>query len=74
MSREISLVIESLYSAITKYFSDDESNLSKIKEWFELNVRGDDQLIANRSKVSAIWLYKQLKQHKPNINIPDDIL
>ncbi|XVN41442.1 MAG: hypothetical protein RCO49_02585 [Rickettsia endosymbiont of Argas persicus] len=67
MSREISLVIESLYSAITKYFSDDESNLSKIKEWFELNVRGSDQLIANRSKVSAIWLYKQLKQYKSNI-------
>ncbi|XVN40587.1 MAG: hypothetical protein RCO49_07295 [Rickettsia endosymbiont of Argas persicus] len=68
MSREISLVIELLSSAIEKYFAkNSQLDLINIKKWFENNIRGGDRLIANRSKVSAIWLYKQLKQYKSNI-------
>ncbi|KJV78058.1 putative SMC domain protein [Rickettsia hoogstraalii str. RCCE3] len=67
MSREFLKISSTLAEYIQEYFDNPNSDLSDIQRWFNENIRGSDQLIANRSKVSAIWLYKQLKQYKSNI-------
>ncbi|KJW03953.1 hypothetical protein [Rickettsia argasii] len=67
MSRDFLDISSTLAHNLKEYFENLNSDLYKIKKWFEDNIRGGDRLIANRSKVSAIWLYKQLKQYKSNI-------
>ncbi|XVN43922.1 MAG: hypothetical protein RCG16_07165 [Rickettsia hoogstraalii] len=67
MSRDFLDISSTLAHNLKEYFENLNSDLYKIKKWFENNIRGGDRLIANRSKVSAIWLYKQLKQYKSNI-------
>ncbi|XVN43968.1 MAG: hypothetical protein RCG16_07735 [Rickettsia hoogstraalii] len=67
MSRDFLYISSTLAHNLREYFDNSNSGLSNIKKWFSENIRGSDQSIANRSKVSAIWLYKQLKQYKSNI-------
>ncbi|WHQ46852.1 MAG: hypothetical protein MTP17_00405 [Candidatus Midichloria sp.] len=67
MSRDFLDISLTLAEYIKEYFDNSSLDLSDIKRWFKNNIRGSDQLIANKNKVSAIWLYKQLKQYKPNI-------